>query len=130
MSRYDSMSEQARFHLSNNDEIELAEMVASSDARIEQLKAERATLALIFEGFGRLLATSARDWQTYAPDAWLYAVICGWDCEQSTHDGTCTHGALEETAEMHGWDAAAIAKARRYRAAVRALQPRKETPDA
>lgn len=39
MSRYDDMSERARFYLENNDEIELAEMVASYDARIGQLKA-------------------------------------------------------------------------------------------
>ncbi|WP_411102479.1 hypothetical protein [Streptomyces sp. cmx-4-9] len=44
MSRYDDMSEQARFYLNNNDEIELAEMVASSDARIGQLKNELAAL--------------------------------------------------------------------------------------
>ncbi|MEW1638619.1 hypothetical protein AB0469_31745 [Streptomyces sp. NPDC093801] len=93
---------------------------------LEEAKEDRATLALIFDGFGRLLATSSRDWQPYPVDAWLYAVILGWDCEETVHDGSCTHGALEETAEMHGWDEATIAKARRYRAAVRGLTEPKE----
>lgn len=78
-------------------------------------------LAAIFEGFGLLLATSSRDWSEYAPDAWLYAVILGWDCEQAEHDETCTHGAMEEMQQRHGWDDDAVDKARRYRAAVRAL---------
>jgi len=79
------------------------------------------TLAAALDGLHTLIATSSRDWQTYRVDAWLWAVLCGWDCEQTEHDDTCTHGALEETAVMHGWDADTIAKARRYRAAVRAL---------
>jgi hypothetical protein len=78
-------------------------------------------LAAMLEGFARLLATSSRDWGQYAPDAWLYAVICGWDCEETTHDETCTHGAMEEIAERHGWDDDAVAKARRYRAMVHAI---------
>jgi hypothetical protein len=78
-------------------------------------------LAAALDGLHTLIATSSRDWQTYRVDAWLWAVLCGWDCEQTEHDETCTHGALEETAAMHGWDEATVAKARRYRAAVRAL---------
>lgn len=79
------------------------------------------TLAAALDGLHTLIATSSRDWQTYRVDAWLWAVLCGWDCEQTEHDETCTHGALEETAAMHGWDEATVAKARRYRAAVRAV---------
>ncbi|MCM1974609.1 hypothetical protein [Streptomyces sp. G1] len=79
------------------------------------------TLADLFEGFGRLLATSSRDWGQYRVDAWLYAVILGWDCEETVHDETCTHGAMEEMQRQHGWSDEAVAKARRYRAAVRAL---------
>jgi hypothetical protein len=82
---------------------------------------ETETLAAMFEGLGSLLATSSRDWGLYAPDAWLYAVILGWDCEQEEHDETCTHGAMEEMQERHSWSDGAVAKARRYRAAVRAL---------
>ncbi|MEF9521335.1 hypothetical protein [Streptomyces sp. RB13] len=83
--------------------------------------ADQTTLAPLFEGFARLLATSSRDWGQYAPDAWLYAVICGWDCEETTHNKSCVHGAMEEMAERHGWDDATVAKARRYRATVRAI---------
>ncbi|MFF7553608.1 hypothetical protein ACFZA9_12060 [Streptomyces olivaceus] len=86
------------------------------------------TLAAALDGLHTLIATSSRDWGTYRVDAWIWAVLCGWDCEKTEHDGTCTHGALEETAAMHGWDEATVAKARRYRAAVRALtEPAAET---
>lgn len=78
-------------------------------------------LAAALDGLHTLIATSSRDWQTYRVDAWIWAILCGWDCEQTEHDETCTHGALEETAAMHGWDACTVAKARRYRSAVRAL---------
>lgn len=78
-------------------------------------------LAAALDGFGTLLATSSRDWGVYRIDAWLYAVILGWDCEQTEHDDTCVHGALEEMQQRHGWDAATVAKARRYRAAFRTL---------
>jgi hypothetical protein len=61
------------------------------------------------------------------PAAWvdgdplMEAILCGWDCEQDEHDDTCTHGALEEMARLHGWDDDTVAKVRRYRAAVRAV---------
>ncbi|WP_129307968.1 hypothetical protein [Streptomyces sp. L2] len=80
-----------------------------------------ATLAAALDGLHTLIATSSRDWGAYRVDAWIWAVICGWDCEKTEHDDSCTHGALEEMAGMHGWDEATVAKARRYRAAVRAL---------
>ncbi|MER7806138.1 hypothetical protein [Streptomyces sp900116325] len=96
------------------------DLLAGSHRRAEQGEAAIATFASIFEGFGRLLATSSRDWQPYRVDAWLWAVVCGWDCEQAEHDDTCIHGAMEETAALHGWDADTVAKARRYRATVRA----------
>lgn len=89
--------------------------------RADKAEAQLATFALIFEGFGRLLATSSRDWGAYRVDAWLWAVICGWDCEAAIHDDTCVHGTLQEMAAAYGWSDEAVAKARRYRAAVRAL---------
>jgi hypothetical protein len=89
---------------------------------------ETRTLAAMFEGLHTLLATSSRDWGTYRVDAWLWAVLCGWDCEQAVHDETCTHGALEEMQQQHGWDDEAVAKARRYRAVVRAIEDRAAVP--
>lgn len=106
---------------------EIAERLADEDQRRlaagaqPTTQADTETLAAMFEGLGRLLATSSRDWGQYAPDAWLYAVVLGWDCEETEHDETCTHGAMEEMQQRHGWSDEAVAKARRYRAAVRAL---------
>jgi hypothetical protein len=88
---------------------------------LARIRARMWTLTAMLEGLHTLLATSSRDWQTYRVDAWLWAVLVGWDCEQPVHDETCTHGAMEETAAMHGWDAATVAKARRYRALVHVL---------
>ena len=85
---------------------------------------ETQTLAAMFEGLHTLLATSSRDWGTYRVDAWLWAVLCGWDCEQAVHDETCMHGTLEEMQQQHGWNDEAVAKARRYRAVVRAIEDR------
>ncbi|GAA0705017.1 hypothetical protein GCM10010193_70070 [Kitasatospora atroaurantiaca] len=48
-------------------------------------------------------------------------MICSWDCEQTEHDDICTHSAMEETAQLHGWDEPTVAKARRYRAVVRSI---------
>ncbi|MFD3516266.1 hypothetical protein [Streptomyces sp. NPDC058657] len=81
----------------------------------------RDELAPMFEGFERLLTTSSRDWGEYWVDAWLYAVLVGWDCEDAEHNRTCVHGALEEMAARHGWDDETVAKVRRYRSAVRAV---------
>ncbi|MFF2864557.1 hypothetical protein ACFVSX_32335 [Streptomyces rubiginosohelvolus] len=80
------------------------------------------TLAQMFEGLQRLIATSSRDWGEYRVDAWLWAVLLGWDCEEDVHGETCVHGTMEEMQQAHGWDDAAVAKARRYRAAVRAAE--------
>jgi hypothetical protein len=93
-------------------------------AASEAQQPDTGTLAAIFEGFGLLLATSSRDWSEYAPDAWLYAVILGWDCEATEHDELCTHGAMEEMQQRHGWSDEAVAKARRYRTVVRSLTER------
>ncbi|MFD6035271.1 hypothetical protein ACFWHF_12125 [Streptomyces griseoincarnatus] len=97
----------------------LAEQEQQATAKAEAV--DLPTLAAALDGLHTLIATSSRDWQTYRVDAWLWAVLCGWDCEKTEHDDTCVHGALEETAARHGWDEATVAKARRYRAAVRAV---------
>lgn len=108
-----------------------AESEARAELRTElsRLRARLWRLAAMFEGLERLLATSSRDWGTYRVDAWLYAVLVGWDCKQAKHDETCTHGAMEEMAELHGWDADTVAKARRYRTAVHLTAAVTATPD-
>jgi hypothetical protein len=82
-----------------------------------------ATLSAMFQGLENLLVTSSRDWGQYRVDAWLYAVLVGWDCEEDhQHNETCDDGAaMQEMQQMHGWSDEAVAKARRYRAAVRAI---------
>jgi len=89
---------------------------------LARLRAERAVLVDMFAGFERLLVTSARDWGRYRVDAWLYAVLVGWDCDDP--NDPCDSGAMDEIAQAHGWDTAAVAKARRYRDAVRRVQAR------
>ncbi|EGJ77718.1 hypothetical protein STTU_4929 [Streptomyces sp. Tu6071] len=98
----------------------------ADEAQQAEPASELQTLAAALDGLHTLIATSSRDWQTYRVDAWIWALLCGWDCEKTEHDDACTHGALEETAEQHGWDDATVAKARRYRAAIRSLTG--ETP--
>ncbi|MGW6741705.1 hypothetical protein ACWGDX_13420 [Streptomyces sp. NPDC055025] len=96
--------------------------IKSLRAELEQARAERAVLAPMLDGLARLVATNSRDWGTDRVDAWLWAVICGWDCEEAEHTDTCTHGAMEEMAARHGWDEETVAKARRYRAVVRTVE--------
>jgi hypothetical protein len=113
---------------------EMAEKRTAAALEVEQLRKDLAAaragagdqvgvLAPMFEGLARLMSTSSRDWSEYRVDAWLWAVLVGWECEKEhTHDiEMCLPGTLEEIAAMHGWGEAAIAKARRYRAAVRAV---------
>ena len=76
----------------------------------EQTVDDRQTLAAALSGLETLIATSSRDWGTYRVDAWIWAVLVGWDCE-----------ALEEVAAAHGWTDDTVAKARRYHDAVRRL---------
>lgn len=77
---------------------------------------------------GNYIATCSRDWGTYHADAWIWGLFCGWDCEQHDHehDDVCGgDGAMEEMAREHRWDDDTVARLRRYRAAIRAVQ---ETP--
>lgn len=89
----------------------------------QQNETPEATLAAALDGLHTLIATSSRDWGQYRVDAWLWAVLCGWDCEEGhEHDELCDDGAaMREMAEQHGWDNDTVAKARRYRSAVRAV---------
>lgn len=118
----------AELQRANANRSELADQLSSAneaedelEAELGRVRAELATTAAIFEFFGRVLATSSRDWTTHPVDAWLWAVICGWDCEQPEHDDVCVHGAMEEMVQLHGWDDETVTKARCYREAVRSI---------
>lgn len=82
---------------------------------------QAASLAEVFENLELLCATNPRDWGARWDDAWLYAILVGWDCEKTVHDGTCTHGAMEEMAARYGWSAELVERLRGFRAAVRAV---------
>lgn len=81
-------------------------------------------LAEAFASLERLIVHSSRDWGLDRADAWLYAVLVGWDCEQDhEHDDICENGAaIEEMAKQHKWAPGDIDRVRRYRAAVRAAR--------
>lgn len=74
---------------------------------------------------GGALATDARDWGQDGLDAWLWGLLCGWDCEDllvwpgHVHDEHCADGgAMREVAARHGWSDNDVARLRRYRAAL------------
>ena len=99
------------------------EMEADRDAehdRAERTETALARLAPMFTGLNDLIVTSSRDWGEYRVDAWIYAVLVGWDCEDDHEHGDDCDGAMAEMTARHGWSDEAVAKARRYRAAVRA----------
>lgn len=71
------------------------------------------------------LATDSRDWGRDSLDAWLWGLLCGWDCEDHLvwpdheHDEHCADGgAMREVAARHGWSDDDVARLRRYRLAL------------
>lgn len=77
----------------------------------------------------RMVATDSRDWSRDRSDAWLYGLLCGWDCEdQHEHDDDCgDDGAMRDVAADLGWSGEDVARLRRYRAAIREVS-REEQP--
>ena len=71
----------------------------------------------------RTMVHDSRDWAATKRDAWLYAILVGWTCEDDhAHDDLCMgDDPLTETARQHGWDDATVARLRSYRTAVAAL---------
>lgn len=65
------------------------------------------------------MTTSAMDFGDYEPNAWVYGIAVGWDCEEDhDHDDICGGtGAMAELVEHFGWDAAVVARLRSYRSA-------------
>lgn len=57
------------------------------------------------------MTSDARDWGLSKRDAWLWAILVGWD----SPDGECT---LEKVAEPHGWSEMTIARLRRVALAI------------
>jgi hypothetical protein len=71
----------------------------------------------------RAIVHDSRDWGLNHRDAWLYAILVGWTCEQDhAHDDDCMgDDPLTETARNHRWNADTVARLREYRAAIAAL---------
>lgn len=74
----------------------------------------------------RTMVHDSRDWALNKRDAWLYAILIGWACEDDhAHDDICMgDGPLTETAARHGWDTDTVARLRTYRAALADLGPK------
>jgi hypothetical protein len=71
----------------------------------------------------RAMVHDPRDWAATKRDAWLYAILVGWTCEDDhAHDDLCMGDEpLIETAQRHGWDEETVTRLRAYRAAIAAL---------
>lgn len=106
------------------------EDVADVRARMlaAEQRAERAEVALdrVRDGLNsayRTMVHDSRDWAATKRDAWLYAILVGWTCEDHhAHNDLCMGDEpLIQTARAYGWDDATVARLRSYRAAVAAL---------
>lgn len=62
------------------------------------------------QSLATVVAFSSRDWSANHRDAWIYAIVSGWDDE-----------ALAEVAAKHDWDAATVARLCRLRLRFEAL---------
>jgi hypothetical protein len=56
----------------------------------------------VLDSLRAVIVTDPRDWSIDRRDAWIYAIVCGWD------------EVLTEVARRHRWDDATIARLQRY----------------
>jgi hypothetical protein len=65
------------------------------------------------------ITSSAMDYGDYEPNAWVYGIAVGWDCEEDhDHDDICGGtAAMEELSASFGWDDDAVARLRSLRKA-------------
>jgi hypothetical protein len=65
------------------------------------------------------ITTSAMDFSDYEPNAWVYGIAVGWDCEEDhEHDDLCGGtAAMEELTARFDWDEAAVTRLRDLRKA-------------
>ncbi|MEU9014287.1 hypothetical protein AB0D12_31860 [Streptomyces sp. NPDC048479] len=73
------------------------------------------------------MGTNSRDWAREPTDAWLYALLIGWDCEQQHEHGNDCKGSLDEVAQAHGWSQQRTDLARKHRATLAKAGPNGET---
>lgn len=62
-------------------------------------------IKVTLQSLGQYMATDSRDWGQAPTDALLWAVLLGWDCEEThEHDDVmCSAGVFEMMAERHQW---------------------------
>ncbi|MEV0691801.1 hypothetical protein [Streptomyces sp. NPDC050388] len=85
-----------------------------------------AALARVREALASLHRTMAhdpRDWALDKRDAWLWGIVCGWECEaQHDHDVVCGRdNPLRQVAARHRWPNEDVERLKTYRRAVAAL---------
>ncbi len=63
------------------------------------------------------VAFSSLDWAGAGDTAWIYGIICGWDCEiDHRHDDVCGgQEAIEDLARQHDWTPARVTRLRALR---------------
>jgi hypothetical protein len=59
----------------------------------------------VADSLGTVMATDPRDWSLSSRDAWVYAIILGWDDH-----------SLNEVAKRHNWDSSTKKRLREMRA--------------
>lgn len=91
-------------------------------------RAERAEAAIeqvreALESLHRTVAHDPRDWGQDKRDAWIWGIVCGWECEeQHDHDWICGRdSALREAAARHQWANEDVDRLKTYRRAVATL---------
>lgn len=140
----DAEVERLRGELANRDSLleKYRETVGVIVGQREDAKAERDALKAAVAGVAnvirlvhRIMACSSQDWSLHADDAWLYALLVGWDCElpehaDGTHDEIDCSGPnhLEDFAERFGWTEGGIANLRAQRRIIAALDAPETAP--
>jgi hypothetical protein len=97
-------------------------------AELEQAQAAIERVREALASLHRTMAHDPRDWALDERDAWLWGIVCGWECEeQHDHDVICGRdNALRQVAARHRWPNEAIDRLKTYRRAVAALDEPKE----
>lgn len=111
--------------------IETLEHVAAGNKRhvqaiVPELEQAWAAIKRVREAIGSLQRTVAhdpRDWGQDKRDAWIWGIVCGWECEeQHDHDAVCgRNSALREVAARHQWANEDVDRLKTYRRALAAL---------
>ncbi|MDX3455075.1 hypothetical protein PV396_24560 [Streptomyces sp. ME02-8801-2C] len=109
---------------------ELREELKRAEAERDK---DRVRIAAVRDALGSLRRTMAhdpRDWGQDKRDAWLWGIVCGWECEeQHDHDVVCDRdNPLRRAAARHRWPNEDVDRLKTYRRAVAALDESRQAP--